>query len=186
MISRILVLGLAFGFAATAEPHQIDIRKSSLTIHVSKTGIFSAAGHNHQIAAPIASGDVAAGHQVELKVNTKALQVRDAEVSDKDRAQIQSTMLGPQVLDGERYPEIVFRSTGANPAGQGAWRVQGNLTLHGLTRRVEVEVNEAGGHYEGSARFKQTDFGIKPVKVAGGTIRVKDEVRIEFQIYLAP
>ena len=95
-------------------------------------------------------------------------------------------MLGPEVLDTQRYPEIVFRSTGANPAGQAVWKVQGNLTLHGQTRPVEVEVHEAGGHYDGSASFKQTEFGIKPVKVAGGTIRVKDEVRIEFQIYLAP
>jgi polyisoprenoid-binding protein YceI len=190
MISRICALGfagLAFAFAATPQQHPIDIRKSVLTVHVSKSGIFSAAGHNHEIAAPIAGGDVdAVGHQVELKVNSNALQVRDPEVSEKDRARIQSTMLGPEVLDTQRYPEIVFRSTGANSAGQGVWKVQGNLTFHGQTRPVEVEVHEAGGHYDGSASFKQTEFGIKPVKVAGGTIRVKDEVRIEFQIYLAP
>jgi hypothetical protein len=51
---------------------------------------------------------------------------------------------------------------------------------------VEVEVREDGEHYVGTSRFKQTEFGIQPVKVAGGTIRVKDEVRIEFNIQLAP
>jgi hypothetical protein len=37
----------------------------------------------------------------------------------------------------------------------------------------------------GNAVVKQSDFGIKPVKVAGGTVKVKDEVRIEFDIQLA-
>ena len=46
-------------------------------------------------------------------------------------------------------------------------------------------MRETGGHYVGSARFKQTEFDIKPVKVARGSIRVKDEVRIEFDIQLA-
>ena len=55
------------------------------------------------------------------------------------------------------------------------------LTLHGQTRVVAVEARETGGHYLRSSRFKQTDFGIKPVKVAGGTIRVKDEIRIELR-----
>src|SRR5205823_4018614 len=114
--------------------------------------------------------------------NASALQVRDTQVSDKDRAEIQSTMLGPEVLDAEHYKEIVFKSTRAEPMDGGSWRVQGSLTLHGETRDVAVEARETGGHYVGSTRFKQTEFGIKPVKVAGGTIRVKDEVRIEFDI----
>jgi len=46
-------------------------------------------------------------------------------------------------------------------------------------------VRETGGHFVGTARFKQMEFGIKPVKVAGGSVRVKDEVRIEFDIWLA-
>ena len=94
-------------------------------------------------------------------------------------------MLGPEVLDAERHPEIAFRSTAAEPAGAGSWKVQGNLTLHGQTRTVVVEVREEGGHYVGTSRFKQTEFGIQPVKVAGGSIRVKDEIRIEFNIQLA-
>jgi hypothetical protein len=50
---------------------------------------------------------------------------------------------------------------------------------------VIVEVRKKGEHYIGVAQFKQTDFGIKPVKVAGGAVRVKDQVRIEFDIQLA-
>jgi len=63
--------------------------------------------------------------------------------------------------------------------------VTGTLNLHGVTKPVEVKVLREGDAYRGSARIKQTDFGIKPVRIAGGTVRVKDEIRIEFDIQLA-
>lgn len=50
---------------------------------------------------------------------------------------------------------------------------------------VTVDVSEKDGHYVGSAVLKQADFGMKPVRVAGGTVRVKDEARIGFDIRLA-
>ena len=111
--------------------------------------------------------------------------MRDPKISDKDRDEIQEAMLGPKVLDSERYPEIIFRSTAAEPRGTGSWMVRGNLSLHGQARSVAVEVSERDGHYVGNTRLKHTDFGIKPVRIAGGTVRVKDEIRIEFDIQLA-
>jgi polyisoprenoid-binding protein YceI len=185
---RVLALwaaGLAWTAAASAQQRAIDLDKSVMTVEVHRAGIFSPLGHNHEIAAPIARGTVdSAARRIEVYTNAAALRVRDPDISDKDRAQIQSTMLGPEVLDAQRYSEIVFRSTAAEPAGPGSWKVYGNLTLHGQIHPVAVEVREAGGHYLGTSRFKQTDFGITPVKVAGGAVRVKDEVRIEFDIQL--
>jgi polyisoprenoid-binding protein YceI len=179
-------------FAATsvwplghAQPRTIDTAKSVMTVRVFKAGVLSAFAHDHEIAAPIASGTVdTTARKVELRTKAASLKVEDKEASEKDRAQIQSTMTGPEVLDVERHAEIVFRSTSAESAG-GGWQVHGELTLHGQTRPVVVEVREEGGHYIGTARLKQSDFDIKPVKVAGGTVRVKDEVRIEFNIVLA-
>jgi len=49
---------------------------------------------------------------------------------------------------------------------------------------VAVEVTLKDQHYRGSTTLKQTDFGIKPVTVAGGTVKVKDDVKIEFEIAL--
>mgnify|MGYP003298491664 CR=1 FL=1 len=62
----------------------------------------------------------------------------DKDESEKDRTEVQKTMLGPEVLDSEHHQEIVFKSTGAEPAGQGRWTVHGNLTLHGQTHPVMV------------------------------------------------
>jgi len=176
------------GFACTAagaQPRAIDAAKSVLTVRVFKAGLLSALGHNHEIAAPIAAGKVDTNTRtVELHVQAAALQVRDPEASEKDRGEIQHTMQGPEVLDVATHPEISFKSTAAEPAGAGAWKVQGNLTVHGETHPVTVEVHEENGHFAGSSQFKLTEFGIKPVKIAGGTVRVKDEVRIEFNVQL--
>ena len=172
--------------SARGQRRAIDIEKSTMTVHVYKAGVFSALGHNHEIVAPIARGTVdPAAHQVELYVKSGTLKVRDPEVSEKDRAEIQSTMLGPDVLDAQNQPEIAFRSTQADSAGAGAWKLSGNLTVRGQSHMVNVEVQEKNGRYVGTSRFKQTEFGITPVKVAGGAIRVKDEILVEFDIQLA-
>jgi polyisoprenoid-binding protein YceI len=176
---------LAWAAVAGAQPRAIDAEKSVMTVRVSKAGVFSALGHDHEIAAPIAAGSVdTAARTVEIHIKTAAMKVRDPNASDKDRAEIQSTMLGPDVLDAAGHPEIVFRST-VSPGGAGSWTLNGNLMLHGQTHPVTVQVKEAGEHYSGTCQFKQTEFGITPIKVAGGTIKVKDEIRIEFDIQLA-
>jgi len=175
--------GPSIAWAAEARP--IDTQKSTMTVHVSKAGALSVFGHDHDIAAPIAGGVIdEAGRHVELRVAAAALRVRDPKASEKDRAEIQKTMLGPDVLGVEQHHEILFKSTTAEKTGEG-WTVRGNLTLHGETKPVTVEVRAKDGHYLGSARLRQTEFGIKPVKVAGGTVSVKDELRIDFDIQLA-
>ena len=180
-----LVAGMMSIGAASAQEHAIYAAKSSITVRVYKSGVFSAFGHNHEITAPIESGTVnTAAHRVELHIKANSLRVRDPEASEKDRGEIQKTMQSSDVLDIQRYPEISFRSTSADPAGTDSWRLRGNLTLHGQTHPVTVEVKKRGKHYAGSAQFNQTDFAIKPVKFAGGTVRVKDQVRIEFDIQL--
>jgi len=57
--------------------------------------------------------------------------------------------------------------------------------MHDKEQPVAVEVSLQDGHYRGSASLKQTAFGITPVSIAGGTVKVKDEVKIEFDIVAA-
>jgi polyisoprenoid-binding protein YceI len=181
----VVVACLMCVLGASAQQHAIDTQKSTLTIHVGKTGAFSGLGHEHEVRAPIHGGtaDTGAHPAVEIHVNAAELRVIDKGESDKDRADVQETMLGPEVLDSERQREIVFKSTGADAAGQGKWTLRGNLTLRGQTRPVIVQVTLKDGHYTGEATVKLTDFGIKPPGKAG--VRAKDEVRIEFDVLLA-
>jgi polyisoprenoid-binding protein YceI len=179
----VAILFCAFG--ATAQQHNVDIQKSTLTIDVGKTGAFSGFGHEHEVRAPIHSGTVDTGPRaaVEIHVNARALRVLDKDASDKDRADVQATMLGPDVLDSDQYPEIIFNSTAAESTGEGRWTLRGNLTLHGQTHPVTVQVTLKDGHFTGQGAVKQTEFGIKPPGKAG--VRAKDEVTIHFDVQLA-
>jgi polyisoprenoid-binding protein YceI len=181
----LVAASLVCGLGVSAQQHDIDTQKSTLTIHVGKTGAFSALGHEHEVRAPIHSGTAETGSHtaVELRVDARTLRVVDKDDSEKNRAEVQKTMLGPEVLDSEHHQEIVFKSTGAEPTGQGRWTLRGNLTLRGQTHPVTVHVTLKDGRYTGETTVKLTDFGIKPPGKAG--IKAKNEVRIEFDVRLA-
>jgi polyisoprenoid-binding protein YceI len=170
---------------ASAQQHNIDTQKSTLTIHVGKTGAFSALGHEHEVSAPIHSGTADTGSHpgVEVRVDARALRVIGKDEPEKDRAEVQKTMLGPEVLDTEHHQEIIFKSTGAESAGEGSWTLHGNLTLRGQTRPVTVQATLKDGRHTGEATVKLTDFGIKPPGKAG--VKAKNEVRIQFDVRLA-
>jgi polyisoprenoid-binding protein YceI len=175
-------MSLMCAMGVSAQQHEIDTQKSTLTIHVGKTGVFSGLGHEHEVRAPIRSGTADTGSQaaVEIHVDARALRVIDKDESEKDRTEVQKTMLGPEVLDSEHYQEIIFKSTGAQAAGQGRWTLRGTLTLRGQTRPITVHVTLKEDQYTGETTVKQTDFGITPPGKAG--VRAKDEVRIEFDV----
>src|SRR3984957_10983687 len=127
-------LSLLCAGGVSAQQHKIDTQKSTLTIHVGKTGALSAAGHEHEVRAPIrGTADTGSHPAVEIHVNAAELRVIDKD-AEKDRAEVQKTMLGPEILDSEKHPEIVFKSTGAESSGEGKWTLRGNLTLHGQTK----------------------------------------------------
>jgi polyisoprenoid-binding protein YceI len=182
-LACLTALFLTVALWAADAPRAIDPQQSVLTVHVLKAGLFSAFGHEHEIRAPIQQGSFTTQDpSVELTVNARELRVMDKDVSDKDRAEIQATMLGSKVLDSERFSVIRFRSTAVTPAADDKWIVQGELTVHGETRPVKFVVALQNGHYHGTAEIKQKDFGITPVTVGGGTVRVKNELRVEFDI----
>jgi polyisoprenoid-binding protein YceI len=176
-----VLLSLRAADASSQKP--IDTERSVLTVRVYKAGLLSAFGHEHEIRAPIQKGAFDEDKSsVEFVVDAHTLRVLDSDISDKDRAEIQATMLGPKVLDSEKFPVIRFHSTDVNRLSEAKWTVHGDLTLHGQTRPLKVDVQRLDGRYRGSAQLRQREFGIKPVSVAGGSIKVKDEVRIEFEI----
>src|ERR1700719_2007884 len=133
---------LVYVLGVSAQQHNVDTQKSTLTIHVGKTGAFSAFGHEDEVRAPIHSGTADTGSDAggEIHVNAPELRVIGKDDSEKDRAEVQKTMLGPEVLDSEHHQEIVFKSTSVEPTGQSRWTVHGNLTLRGQTRPVVVQV----------------------------------------------
>jgi polyisoprenoid-binding protein YceI len=188
LTALLVALTVATPPPSSAQTKTIDIRRSIITIHVGKAGLFSAAGHDHWVSAPIASGEIndAGARSVNFAVDAHRLKVKpDTKVNQKDEAEIQQTMQ-QQVLETEKYPLIQFRSSSIAQAGSGSWSITGKLTLHGVSKPIVVTVKQAGDAYSGNARIKQTHFGIQPVRVAGGAVKVKDEVEVQFDIYALP
>ncbi|MFC4117185.1 YceI family protein [Nonomuraea zeae] len=90
------------------------------------------------------------------------------------------------------YPTMSYRSTGIRQAGDG-WAIDGELTLHGVTRQVPlaVEVNgfgpdQWGGQRAGfsaTAEINRRDFGIDmSAPMEGGGVVVGDKVSISLEI----
>jgi hypothetical protein len=162
----------------------IDTAKSMITIHVGKTGLFSSVSHDHWVDAPIAHGQLREGADamVEFSVDARKMKVRPDKESAGDQAKVQETM-EREVLDSEKFPQIVFRSTHVTSNGGNSWQVAGTLELRGVSRPVTVAVQRDREFYTGSARIRQTDFGIKPVTAGGGLVKVKDALDITFKVY---
>jgi polyisoprenoid-binding protein YceI len=99
-------------------------------------------------------------------------------------------MAGAKVLDVSRFPAIRFRSrqVAGRRAADGAYELQvsGDISLHGVSRPVtlpvRVELSGATLTASGRTALAQRAFGIEPVSAGGGTVKVKNEVGIEFRI----
>jgi polyisoprenoid-binding protein YceI len=185
-VSRIFIAAVLVIAPTAAGAQQIDTARSTFAVHVSKSGFFKAFADNHDIQAAVARGSIREGAtpSVELVIDVARMRVLDPGLSPRDRSDVQERMLGPEVLDAGRFPEIRFESTAVERGAANEITVSGQLTLHGQTRPLTVKVVRQQDRYKGSALIKQTAFGIVPIKVAGGTVRVKDEVAVTFDIVL--
>jgi polyisoprenoid-binding protein YceI len=166
--------------------HPLDLQRSHVTVYVYKQGLFAMFADNHTVDAPVASGSFDEQHKaVRITIDAAKMRVLDPRLDAGRRAQVQANMLGPQVLDVQRYATIDFVSTSIDGSGKGRWMVHGNLTLHGQTHPISFPVQSDGaGHFTGSATIRQTDYGITPIKIAGGAVSVRNDVRVDFDVYV--
>lgn len=179
----------------------IDPADSSVMILVGKTGVLSLAGHTHEVVAPLVRGRVTLNPadwqqaSVVLEFDASALRVTGKGDSPSHVPEIQRTMLSGQVLDVVRFPQITFQSVRVvatlHTALSADLLIEGRLTLRGTTRpmaiRTAVTIDSSGRMVaRGSFSLKQSEFGMVPVTAAGGTIKVKDELDIQFVLKASP
>lgn len=176
------------------EVYSIDSGISRFTVRAFASGMFSAFGHNPTLAIRDFDGEASFSPdapdeaRLVLKIKTASLAVTD-NMSDKDRRELERTM-NEEVLESARYPEIVFESTkvSASKAGDGQFFVNliGTLTLHGVSNNqaVAAQISLTGDllRAHGDFTILQSAYGIKPVSVAGGALKVKDELKCSFDI----
>lgn len=187
LVIATIVCGLASAAPGSAEDRVIDTQRSTVTVRVFKAGLFRAFADDHIIQAPLEEGslDGSATPHVQIVVDARRMRVMDPGLSAKDRQEVQTRMLGPEVLDVNRFQWIGFHSVAIQRLDAGGWLVRGELELHGQIHAMLVNVFPEKSHYKGSVTLRQSDFGIVPISIVGGTVKVKDEIQIDFDIAIA-
>lgn len=96
-------------------------------------------------------------------------------------------------FDVENYPEIVFRSTAIERAGDGIFRVTGDLTINDVTRPLTIDFESTGiakdpfgnlrAGFEGSVVVNRKDWGLQwNAALETGGVLVSDKVTLELDI----
>ena len=183
---------------AAQEPEAliIDPSQTTITLHVGRAGVFAFAGHDHEVVAPAVQGQITLDRlnvsrsTLSATFDATALKVTGKGEPSEDVPEVQRVMLSDRVLDVQRHPTITFRSRQVSVVKQSAdqmtLRITGDLTLHGVTQRLDVPVTVqltgAGLRATGTTTVQQSQFGMRPVTAGAGTVRVKDEVEVVFSV----
>lgn len=175
---------------------RVAAERSTFQVELGKSGWLRIFGDEHVIAVTEYEAQLefdpakpTAG-KVELVIPARALRVRDTHLTADDRLKIQEKMEGPEVLDLAHFGEIRFVSRQVT-AGEGdVYRVRGDLTIRGSPRETSfnLTLTKEGDGYRGrgEALVKMTPYGIEPPSAGGGGIKVKDEMKIVFDLLLLP
>jgi polyisoprenoid-binding protein YceI len=180
--------------AGPAPSYVVDAARSRFQVKGTAAGMLSAFGHNPIVAIRQFSGEAwyraqaPENSSLRLSIDAGSLEIAN-DVNDKDRREMDQVMQ-EEVLETARYPEIRFEASGRSAAkiAEGMYRIVlgGTLSLHGVDRDVEVPCNVAVSddslRANGEFTIRQTDFRIKLVSVAGGTLKLKDELKFQFDI----
>jgi polyisoprenoid-binding protein YceI len=179
---------------ATLVHYVLDARASRFTVQTFATGLLSAVGHNPTIGVRDFSGEVSfsqealQGSGFRLSIKTTSLSVQD-DISDKDRREIERLM-NDQILETAKYPETVYEASALSITrlGESLYSavLDGNLRFHGVTCKQPVAARVAvfGTMVRASGNFtlRQTDYQIKLISIAGGALKLKDELKFSFEI----
>jgi polyisoprenoid-binding protein YceI len=172
----------------------IDGRASRFTVRAFATGLLARMGHNPTIGIRDLSGEMtfdpdkleAASFRILIK--SASLSVQD-DISSKDLREMERLM-NHEVLETEKFPEILYEASNISVTKMAdmlySATLNGNLTMHGVTRSQPIVTRVAllGSMLRASGDFSlnQTDYNIKLVSVAGGALKLKDELNFSFEI----
>ena len=179
--------------AAPAGNFRLGPDAGRVVIKTTRAGLAARAGHDltievtrwsAQVQVPAEDDGGPAAATVSADLDLGSLEVREGTggalpLTDRDRREIKKQM--GQILGSAT---ATFASTRVVPAGGGG-AVEGTVTLNGKSQPARLQVTAPGdGQYRGSATLTQSGFGIKPYSGFFGTLKLKDEVTLEFQLTL--
>jgi polyisoprenoid-binding protein YceI len=193
-ISETMPDGTPADNAATVR-YQLDASQSTFIIDAKATGLLWFLGHPHHVAAKDFEGEVELTPEtiqpvsLQIRVRTESL-AETGEWFTEQQRQIITGTIHKEVLETAKYPEAVLKSTNVTVKKMGEnqyeAKLEGDLTLHGVTRHLvipaKVSVNGNTMQASGKFEFDRDDFNVKTHSIKGGTIRVDDDMKVSFTI----
>ena len=176
----LVFLGTAVAAAAQSTTWKIDPNHSASQFSVKHLGISTVRGVFQKTTGTVIY-DVADPGKTQIDATIDAASV-DTRVERRD-----SDLRSPNFLDVAKYPTITFKSTHAQPAGAGKMKVTGDLTIHGVTKQVVLDVDglsapvsAMGGQRmgaEATTTINRKDFGVN-----GAPSMVGDQIQIVLDV----
>lgn len=181
-----IALFVALPVLAHADTWQIDPAHTNVEFSVRHMMISNVKGQFQKTSGTIAtSGTDPASAKIDATIDATSINTR----VDKRDAHLKS----PAFLDVDKFPTITFKSTKVEADGPGKWKVTGDLTLHGVTKPVVLDVESSGtpvtvmGNIRAGAsattKISRKDFGLtwnQPLETGG--VMVGDEVAISIDV----
>jgi len=174
--------------------YAIDPKASQFTVQAFASGLISAVAHSPKIAIRKWKVDVSfapdtvADANLRAVIDSRSLEVLD-ELRESDRRELHRVMY-EDVLETRRYPEVVFESSTIHverlKENLNRANVEGRLSLHGVTNGQTFLSQVAFGvdsfRAYGEFTLLQSDYGIKIASIAGGTLKLQDELKFSFYV----
>lgn len=185
--------GLPYRVAMTLDPgrYQLGPDSGRMVIKTFRDGLGARAGHDLVIDVTQWSGEIAVNDDgtvgaVEARIDMASLVVREGTgglkpLTDADRREITAT--ARRLLSVDRHREAEFVATRFHQADGEDGSMDGTLTLRGLSRPLQVQVQQVSpGRYRGTGTVVQSAYGIKPYTAFLGVLRVRDAVDFEIEV----
>lgn len=178
-----------------ARSYVLDSSQSKFVARAFAGGLLWFKGKDHFVAVREFTGEAQITPEsinpASLEITAKAASmVETREVFTEQQKQIINQELREIVLEPDKYPDIVFKSTNVTGKSTGAdhyeLKIDGNLTLHGVTRRITIptEVTLSGNDMRARGHFSidRDDFGVKATSAFHGMVRVRNKIEFTFDI----
>lgn len=175
--------------------YRLDSSQSKFIAHALRGGLLWFKGHDHLVAVREFSGEAQITPDsitpASLEITAKAASmVETNSVFTDQQKQIIDKELREIVLQPEQYPDITFRSnsvTGkATAANQYDLKIAGDLSLHGVTRPINIptHVTIMGSDLRAQGEFSvnRDEFKVKATSAAHGLVRVRNKIKFTFDI----
>lgn len=182
MTILVALAALAVPSFAPAATWQLDPAHSTIQFSIRHMMISNVTGTFKTFSAT-ATGDPLKPTEASVKATIDATSI------DTGNEKRDGHLKNPDFLDTEKFPTITFESTKVEKASDTSLKVTGNLTLHGVTKPVVLDVEgpvtvkgpdgnlKAGIH--ATTKINRQDFGITWSKALdGGGVMVGDEISI--------